>query len=320
MPEYTPILSLNIQHSYFPNNLCKEVLLEPTQSSRDVIENHRLRIISRPTGLDLYAPLNSLNQLAFPIDASVSFQFSMKSKSADFYFYTALPPKDSNGQYKISNQTGNLNNPATFAAYGGLLDGNQQEIAGSFGSLTQTYRYRFSLEGGKSGQTIALGRSPVKNASIGSFTFAKAISDDAYDPSSQTWELTAEQQLKLSTPPPTQNTSVITHYPVPSKESQGNLGLLDISLGKSFTQKSDAPLSYTVSFKAQKAQWQYLIICPASKALSKVDQDIWSIKTANNTIYEVNITELSQSTNPELPFKKAHLVWSRLKESHCKQW
>lgn len=313
MPEYTPILHLKSQHNYFTNNLCEAILMEPSQACLQLIRNHRLRLVNRPGGLDLYAPLGLENKLFIPIDSTVNFQFVLKTRSKDFHVYTALPSKDSQGQYLISNQTQAVLNPANFADYGGLIGNNNQEIAGSFGSLTQTHRFQFSLQGGKSNQLISLGRAPVRNAAISHFSFANAMANDSFDPNTQSWELTNEQQLKFSASPP-KDTGVIANYPIAGRQGSGNLALIDIKPGQAFNQKSDGALSYTLVFKAKKTPWQYLLILRNGKQLNKSNEDKWSLKTSSNIRHEVRIQELSLTTAPDQKYVQANLAWARLKK------
>ena len=163
MQRYTPILKLEIRHTYYENGLCKGLRAEPTADTWRLIRDHRLLVRYLPAGLEVHAPVVEDRSktppedvLLIPLPAGLRLRWMLRPQSGDFFYFTELPPKPAKSIYRITDQ-GDAFQPAGFAAFGELKEvGSTTTItlSNSFGLLTQIHSLQFGLE--RSPQDIAL--------------------------------------------------------------------------------------------------------------------------------------------------------------------
>lgn len=304
MNKYISVLKLEVRHEYFTSGLCTELIFAATPITQNLIKNHRLRIICRPAGLEVFAPTGGDDNPFIPINEPLVFQWLLAAKSADFFAVTDLPEKDRNGQYYIGSNRAEDN----FKDYGGLFNETGKKIEGGFGSLVKSFTDRHILNEGSSEHIVKLGQLPVLNVKLNEFRLENEVNGDNITKSNfEVKSFTRETgELHLKAKPFPAKKAVRITYPVAAKESNHGFALMEIRLNE------DTGISYTLNLKAKQEQWQYLILTDKKKVFE--EKGTWRLNSADQAFPQlVTVKELNQDSAPESDRRMAGLIWERLK-------
>ncbi len=311
MQRYTPILKLEIRHTYYESGLCKDLRAEPTADTRRLIRDHRLLLRYLPAGLEVYAPVVEDNSKALPEDvlliplpAGLRLQWMLRPQSADFFYFTELPPRPAKSIFRITNK-GDAFQPAGFAAFGELAEGGASK-SDSFGLLTQTHSLQFGLE--KNPQDIALW-PPAARTLDTDLTLEKVDPNSPFTIDLNEWVFADEKTLRYTGGPITGKVALKASYPVAVQTGGTALALLDLELPEA--KKTINPKIYTLQLRAQKVKWQYLI--PAGSATAPALNHPSALKLiVDSASYAASISTLDKSNGPGTANAMAHLVWERM--------
>ncbi|MEM9903569.1 MAG: hypothetical protein AAF921_00900 [Cyanobacteria bacterium P01_D01_bin.44] len=110
---YQPYFTLQLFHSYYPENRCPDVSIEPTPACQRLLQGHRLVLKPRVDGVTLLVPLETpppQQQPQQPVVAlapSLRFTFLLQLKQPNLISFTQLDPKFQAGRsfYVFSNET-----------------------------------------------------------------------------------------------------------------------------------------------------------------------------------------------------------------------
>lgn len=313
MQRYTPILKLEIRHTYYENGLCKGLRAEPTAETQRRIRDHRLLLRYLSAGLEVYAPVMEDNSkappedvLLIPLPAGLRLQWMLRPQSAEFFYFTELPPRPAKSIFRITNK-GDAFQPAGFAAFGELAEGGSATpLSDSFGLLTQTHSLQFGLE--QSPQDIALW-PPAARTLDTDITLATVDPNSPFTIDLNEWAFADEKNLRYTGGPITGKVALKASYPVAVQTGGTALALLDLELPEA--KKPSNPKIYTLQLRAQKVKWQYLI--PAGSATAPALNHPSALKLiVDSASYAASISTLDKSNGPGTANAMAHLVWERM--------
>lgn len=324
MQRYTPILKLEIRHTYYENGLCKDLRAEPTADTWRLVRDYRLLLRYLPAGLEVHAPVVKDNSKAPPVDvlliplpAGLRLRWMLRPQSADFFYFTELPPKPARSIFHITNQGGNAwKKTAGFqpftSLYAGPVSGPGLPDASS-GVYVENYSLQFGLK--EPGQEIPLDPPPATD-DLGDFTF---------DPPGPGWSLMANpngqpKSLKFNGAV-AQPIRVMVTYPTASIARSNDFALLDLELPTVVDNPSDPDFlfAYTLQLRAKAVKWQYLI--PAGNPTAPALNHTSALKLiVDGASYAASISTLDKSNGPGTANAMAHLVWERMSPAFDKMY
>jgi len=94
MERYQYLFNVHVEHSYFSDNLCKNLEFVPTNNSVKIMNNAGLIYNNRGHRLNILANQNNIDSLmlfARDIDEPFELQFKVYSSDVDFFNYTQCP-------------------------------------------------------------------------------------------------------------------------------------------------------------------------------------------------------------------------------------
>ena len=104
---YQPYYTLQLFHSYYADNICPDVAIEPTPACQRLLQSYRLVLKPRLNGITLLVPLETAKKPVIPLDTSMVFSFLLQLKTPNFVKFTQLAPQYQPGQslYAFTNHT-----------------------------------------------------------------------------------------------------------------------------------------------------------------------------------------------------------------------
>lgn len=94
MGTYRPLVSVTVEHAYFPEKNCKALEFIPTESCLALLKRAGLLLKSSDSGVAVYFDEEKINILRLHVEDELTLTFKVFSKDSNFFRYTApgAPP------------------------------------------------------------------------------------------------------------------------------------------------------------------------------------------------------------------------------------
>ncbi|MEM8639434.1 MAG: hypothetical protein AAGG51_11545 [Cyanobacteria bacterium P01_G01_bin.54] len=90
MLQYQPYFSLKIVHPYYPDEICSDLVMEPTPDTAQQLKNHRLLWRTSMNSLSLRQAIQADQQPLVPVAMETCFTFLLRPRTSEFMSVTQL--------------------------------------------------------------------------------------------------------------------------------------------------------------------------------------------------------------------------------------
>ncbi|GMQ48617.1 hypothetical protein [Vibrio sp. 10N] len=208
MSNYTPFLTIRVDHDYFTNATGSALLsLIPTNKSLEWLRQHHMFAKQSPDGLTIFCDPERIDDIS-PADEEYRLQFHITSADPYFRNYTQIDDLDIKSLALFNCQSSDINNPITEVAQ--WINSTKINNLNYIEPITE--------------------RDIIKNL-VGVINFL--------EPSSQFGNLKKAINLRF------RNNSAIWQYFIPAYLADKNISIIDIKSNYSFHKKSEILLGKT---------------------------------------------------------------------------
>jgi hypothetical protein len=256
---FAALFSLRLKHDYYPDSVCRDVSLEPTEETRSVLDGYRLRLRELADGASVWAQVGADGKSALAgLPQDELFAFDLRVANPDFAHFTDL--EDFAGKH----------DPIYTNAGLASADGRTLKLVD--GTHWSVQALAIPVTTAKGRLTLALKENPlaadgdahkVPQPSDFSVEPAAAAKATAYDAAANTLTLqpaATKREVKAS-----------VRYRIKPARDRKILARVELHYDGSMPSpdKDDAP--FEIRFKARAARWAYYLITDQKGEFSIVD-------------------------------------------------
>ncbi len=261
---FVTLFAARVGHEYYPDGVCRDVSVEPTATTRRLIDRYRLRIGELPDGIVVSTPTSADGKSSLlSVKRNEVFAFHLRVRNPDFPLFTDLQELAGKADPVYTNaglptggralklidrkawSTETVVLPAGASKIKFTLGGNPLADSGDVHKLPRAVDF-----------TIAI---PTGSAKIAAYdAAAKTVTIDAVSGTAPDLFSAAAQTVSVR----------YRTRPVPDREV---LADVELQYDKSMPASGSAAAAFEIKFKTKAGHWAYYVLTDALGAFAIVD-------------------------------------------------
>lgn len=291
MKKYEQLFRIDFKHDYFSDGVLKNVLLDPTPATKQLMRQYDLRLQKNKQGVIIYCGLNKGESMAASLGKARKLSFLLKVEDPSFINYTELPLLgQENKKYFFSNVKDSTGPDATIRSlskidfvseqdglpfyplfYQHQLPSNTKQVLFNLAEFGQNALSQDQLS---DWQLIPGETSPNEEASILQINFNQS-----------SW---GKYELNIS------GEESLVFGVMPGNAMPSTFGMIEI------VTKGEISQHYEIAFQARKTTWRYYIINKSEIDTTTIRINKGSANQVNGDAEEVPLAQPIEQNNKKL--------------------